>query len=273
MLAVYVKASTGGNRYDYPSPEVYGDTGLTSTIADDDSYTSITSSAPRPTRLFMTAIHGPEFRFLLRATPLAQPVSRRYSSCMEIPLSLRKTADGSLVYGIPLWYRVMTAALIAVMASGVFIAGSAPGLIGWIVLALLLLGFVYDERWIIDPKARVIRHYGGLWPFARAMRVDFDDIEGFSLRAFARGTVPGSESETKEQEKAFAMMNGKDADRGEKVSLFRSMGRKPYINLLVNTESGDTYLVDTLPARRAGRLKKVGEAMAAACGAGFLERG
>ncbi|MDP2790840.1 MAG: hypothetical protein Q8O15_03675, partial [Rectinemataceae bacterium] len=28
VLAVYVKASTGGNRYDYPSPGVYGDTGL-----------------------------------------------------------------------------------------------------------------------------------------------------------------------------------------------------------------------------------------------------
>jgi len=205
--------------------------------------------------------------------PLVQPALRRYSSVMEISLSLKKSADGGLVYGIPLWYRVMTAALIAVMASGVFIAGNAPGPIGWIVLALLLLGLVYDERWIVDPKARVIRHYGGFWPFARAMSVEFDDIEGFSLRAFARGTIPGSESEAKEQEKAFAMMNGKDADKGEKVSLFRSMGRKPYINLLVSTGSGDTYLVDTLPARRALRLKKAGEAMAAACGSGFTDRG
>ena len=192
---------------------------------------------------------------------------------MEISLSLKKSADGGIVYGIPLWYRVMTVTLIAVIASGVFIAGSAPGPIGWIVLVLLLLGLVYDERWIVDPKAREIRHFGGLWPFARAMRVDFDDIDGFRLGAFARGTVPGSESETKEQEKAFAMMNGKDADKGEKVSLFRSMGRKPYINLLVSIKSGETYLVDTLPARRAGRLKKVGEAMAAACGSGFSDRG
>jgi hypothetical protein len=192
---------------------------------------------------------------------------------MEISLSLKKSAGGGLVYGIPLWYRVMTSALIAVMASGVFIAGSAPGPIGWIVLALLLLGLVYDERWIIDPKAREIRHFGGLWPFPRAMRVEFDDIEGFRLSAFARGTVPGSESETKEQEKAFAMMNGKDTNKGEKISLFRSMRRKPYINLLVNTKSGESYLVDTLPARRAGRLKKVGEAMAAACGSGFSDRG
>ena len=191
---------------------------------------------------------------------------------MEISLSLKKSADGGIVYGIPLWYRVMTAALIAVMASGVLIAGSAPGPIGWIVLALLLLGLVYDERWIVDPKAREMLHFGGLWPFARAMRVNFDDIEGFSLGAFARGTVPGSESETKEQEKAFAMMNGKDANMGEKVSLFRSMGRKPYINLLVSTRPGETYLVDTLPARRAVRLKKVGEAMAAACGSVFLDK-
>lgn len=192
---------------------------------------------------------------------------------MEIPLSLKKMADGGLFYGIPLWYRVMTAAMIAVVASGFFMTGGSPGPIGWIVFVLLLLGLLYDERWIFDSKARTVRHFGGIWPLAKEIRVDFDDIEGFSLGAFARGTIPGSESEAKEQEKAFAMMNGKDTDRGEKVSLFKSMGRKPYINLLINTESGDSYLVDTLPARRAGRLKKVGQAMAATCGSGFLERG
>ncbi len=207
-----------------------------------------------------------------RGSPLAQPAPRRYSSTMEIPLSLKKTADGGLAYGIPLWYRVMTAAMIAVVASGVFISGGSPGIIGWIVLVLLLLGLLYDERWILDPKAGLIRHFGGIWPFAREMRVDFSDIEGFSLGAFARGTVPGSAGETKEEEKAFAMMNGKDSDLGEKPSLFKSMGRKPYINLLLRTKSGEAYLIDTVPARRGLRLKKAGEAMAEACGSVFSDK-
>ena len=191
---------------------------------------------------------------------------------MEIPLSLKKSADGGLVYGIPLWYRIMTAAMIAVVASGFFMAGDSPGIIGWIVLALLLLGILYDERWIIDPKARKVRHFGGLWPFAKEMQVAFDDVEEFSLGAFARGTVPGSASETKEEEKAFAMMNGKDTDSNEKFSLFKSGGRKPYINLFMMTKSADTWLIDTLPARRALRLKKVGEAMAETCGSVFLDK-
>lgn len=191
---------------------------------------------------------------------------------MEIPLSLKKTADGGLVYGIPLWYRIMTAAMIAVVASGVFIAGGMPGIIGWIVLALLILGLLYDERWIFDPKTRVVRHFGGIWPFAKELRVAFDDIEGFSLGAFARGTVPGSAGEAKEEEKAFAMMNGKDTDSGEKFSLFKSAGRKPYINLFLRTKSADSWLIDSLPARRGFRLKKVGEAMADASGSVVLDK-
>ena len=61
------------------------------------------------------------------------------------------------------------------------------------------------------------------------------------------------------------MMRGSDTDQLGRQP-FLKMGRhKPYINLLLKTKEGESYLVDTLPARRGARLKKVGQALAAAC--------
>ena len=100
---------------------------------------------------------------------------------MEIPLSLKKTADGRLVYGIPLWYRIMTGIMIALILGGMLTTAGSPGLIAWLILVLLVLGALYEEVWIVDPKARTVRHLGGLWPIARALVVNFDDVEEFAL--------------------------------------------------------------------------------------------
>ncbi len=191
---------------------------------------------------------------------------------MEIPLAFKKSADGRLSYGIPLWYRLMTAAMILLVGGGIFITGDPPSLIAWIILALLVLGTLYEERWVADPRAKEIRHIGGIWPFARATAVAFGDIEDFHLEAFARGTVPGSNEEAVDQEKAFAAMNGTAKEEMSRPSLLKSGRRKPYIQLLLETRDGESYLVDTLPARSAARLKKVGEALAAACESNFSAR-
>jgi hypothetical protein len=191
---------------------------------------------------------------------------------MEIPLSLKKTADGRLVYGIPLWYRIMTGAMIALVLGGMLTTADSPSLIAWLILILLALGTLYEEIWIVDPKAGTIRHLDGIWPIARASVLSFDDVEEFALGAFARGTVPGSTEESADKDRAFDMMNHKDTQDIGRKGFIKQGARKPYINLLLRTKSGETYLVDTLPARRAYRLKKAGEALAEACGSHFSDR-
>ena len=57
---------------------------------------------------------------------------------------------------------------------------SSPGYFS----GLLVLGLLYEERWIADPQARTIRHIGGIWPLARPIAIPFDSIEGFCLDAF-----------------------------------------------------------------------------------------
>jgi len=191
---------------------------------------------------------------------------------MEIPLSLKKTADGRLVYGIPLWYRIMTGVMIAMIAGGILTTAGSPGLIAWLILILLVLGTLYEEVWIVDTKAKTVRHLGGIWPIARALVVNFDDVEEFALGAFARGTVPGSAEETADKDRAFAMMYGKDTNDVGKNAFIKLGTRKPYINLMLRTKSGETYLVDTLPARRAYKLRKAGEALAEACASHFSDK-
>lgn len=193
---------------------------------------------------------------------------------MEIPLSLRKTPKGQLLYGIPLWYRAMTFVLLALVAGGMFSASGPPGVIGWVALVFLALGLLYEESWSIDSGKRLIRHSGGIWPFVRATAVDFDMIDEFTLQAFARGTVPDSPEEERENQRAFALLRGASGAAGEKIekrSFLDAGRRKPYINLVLSTKNGEAFLIDTLPAQRAARLVKVGETFAQACQARFSQ--
>ena len=190
---------------------------------------------------------------------------------MEIPLRLKKTADGSLSYGIPLWYRLVTAAMLVMVVAGLLTTEGSPGLFAWIILVLLIMGLVYEERWTLDPASKTIRHSSGFWPISKATTTGFDSIEEFSLRALARGTIPGSKEETDLNAKAFDMMYHRDIEQGFTKGFLRSAGRVPYINLLLKTQAGETYLVDSLPARRASRLAAVGTAFAEASGSRFVK--
>ena len=202
--------------------------------------------------------------------PLPPPPSRRYALPMEISLRLRKAADGRLIYGIPLWYRAMTAAILLLVAGAMLSSEGSPGLIAWLIFALLALGLVYEERWTLDPASKTITHRWGFWPLAKASSNDFASIEEFLLKALARGTVPGTKEESLANERAFAMMNHKDADTSMKKSFLKSASRVPYMNLLMKTTDGEIYLVDSIPARRAAKLTLVGQAFADASGREFV---
>lgn len=199
-----------------------------------------------------------------------------YPPAMEIPLTLRKNADGSISYGIPLWYRIATGAMLAFVAGGAFSAGGRPSLVAWIVIALLGLGMLYEERWTVDPKARTLSHRAGILPAVKTQSFGFDEVAELRLSAFARGTIPGSPEEEADKERAFSMMRGKDSspegDGAAKPSPFKMNRRKPYMNLIVDAKSGESFLVDALPARSAARLLKAGSAIAEAVGVPFSDK-
>jgi hypothetical protein len=195
---------------------------------------------------------------------------------MEIPLSLKKTSDGSLSYGIPLWYRIATGAMLAFVVGGAFSAGGRPSLVAWIVIVLLAFGMLYEERWIVDLKAKTITHKAGILPVTKTQSIPFTQVAELRLSAFARGTIPGSPEERTDKERAFSMMRGKDVsadgDGAAKPSPLKMNRRKPYMNLILDTVTGESFLVDALPARSASRLLKAGSAMAEAAGVPFSDK-
>lgn len=188
---------------------------------------------------------------------------------MEIPLRLKKDAAGRLVYSIPLWYRAITAIMILAIVVALISSGGTPSLVAWIILVLLILGLLYEERWIADTKEKRLLHSGGIWPFVKKTSLGFSELESFRLSAFARGTVQGSTQERIEEAKAYAIMDGRDKpDPG--IKSFLGMGHtKPYIHLIADANEERAFLVDSLPARKAYRLKKAGAAFAEACGTKF----
>ncbi len=191
---------------------------------------------------------------------------------MEIPLRFKLSADGRLSYGIPLWYRFISAAMFLIVAGGLLSSEASPGLAAWVVLGLLAMGTLYEEKWEFDPRAKTIRHSAGFLPVARARVIPYADAAEFRLTVLARGTIPGSAEEEKEKSRAFSMLKGNDREeykRGAPAFLNR---KKPYINLMMTTNDGTNLLIDSLPARHAGRLLTAGKAMAEACGVRFFEK-
>jgi len=179
---------------------------------------------------------------------------------MVIPLALRSTRDDRLVYGIPLWYRIAMGLILAVIAAALYSSGEEPGVAGWIVLALTLLSFLYDERWTFDKGTRLVTYRSGLLFAARRSEIGFDALTAIALKPFVRGTIPGSEDEAVENKAAM------EGGRGDDSSLKRVFFKKPYLCLVLEAEDGARYFVEAVPARRLPAFKEKAARIAAFCG-------
>lgn len=189
---------------------------------------------------------------------------------MDIPLVLKSRRDGGLVYSIPLWYRLAMLAMATVLVGAVVVAGGTPGPLGWIALALAVLAALYEERWVLEPKAGLLRHRFGLLVLARSLSLPFDRIEAFRLRSFVRGSVPGSGEEASIKRDALATAD----DRGDAAAEAKSGRRrhkKTYVTLVCDDLEGGGLVLNILPASRAERLREVGRRLAEAAGKPFGE--
>ncbi len=185
---------------------------------------------------------------------------------VEIPLSLKKHKDGRISYGFPLWFRILDLAIIALIVGSIFVSELAPGVMAWVLVALLAVGSLFEERWTVRPDQRCIEHRVGVFPVLRKTSISFDSIVRFSIDMFARGTIPGSEDEAAVKQRGFSMLYDKqpteDVGRVARPSTYK----KPYATLLIVTKDDATYLVDTQPAKRATHLLEAGTQLAKACG-------
>ncbi len=191
---------------------------------------------------------------------------------MEIPLRLISRKDGSLFYGIPLFFRIMMGGMLALIGAAIVLEEFQSGPIGWIAVGLLLLGFVYKEDWLFDPSNKTIRGVLGFYPLLKKTTLTFEEVAYIQLAAFSKGTIPGSEEEKSSNREAFEEMRGDVSKREIKRGGLDILRRKRlYIALLIITKNEEHYLLDMVPARRASRLSNAGRALSALIGCSFFE--
>ncbi len=179
---------------------------------------------------------------------------------MEIPLSLTSPRPDRLVYGFPVWYRAVMGAIVAVVCGALLLGEAQPGVFAWLVLAVLLLAALYEDRWSFDARDGRAEHKAGLLFWGRTVSLDFAQIERFRVVPLVRGTIPGTEDEKTSNE---AALKGERADDG---SLKRERHKKPYLSLEIECLDGTRYLVDHMPARKAEQLRLMASRIGDFCG-------
>lgn len=179
---------------------------------------------------------------------------------MEIPLSLTSPRPDRLVYGFPVWYRVVMGVIVAVVCGALFLGGTQPSIFAWVVLAILLLAVLYEDRWSFDAQEGKAEHKAGLVFWGRTVTIEFAQIDRFRVVPLVQGTIPGTEDEKASNE---AALKGGRADDG---SLRRERHKKPYLSLEIECLDGARYLVDHMPARKADRLRHMASRLGDLCG-------
>lgn len=139
---------------------------------------------------------------------------------MEIPLTLRSPGPGLLVYGLPRWHRPLMALVLALLAAGAALGGLRFGPLAWAVLALAVLGGLYEESWSFDAAAgRAVRRTG-LCFAPRRSEVAFGAIERFRLAQGARSAelVLECADGSRLVDQVPARRGARLRDRGERIA-------------------------------------------------------
>ena len=184
---------------------------------------------------------------------------------MEIPLVLVEKRDGRLVYAIPLWFRILMAAIALLVVASFAVSGEPPGVVGWIVLAAVALAALYEERWTFDAGRGLVSHRAGLLVVARTTEIGLASVERFRAEPFVRGTIPGTEDERAEN--ARALSGDSSGDLGQK----RRSYKKAYIRLVCEGSDGSRWLVNMVPDRRREAIFAVASRIASYCGVEFAK--
>lgn len=185
---------------------------------------------------------------------------------MDIPLVLTSPRPGRLVYALPVWFRIAVGLMLAVIVAALVTDGSRPGFVAWFIIAVLLLCFLYEDKWTFDASEGRATHQAGLLIAMRSTKVEFASIERLRIVPVAKGTVPGSEEERRENEAAL------EGQRPEDGSLRRPRHRKTYLSLEIEGRDGTHYLVDHVPARQAAKLRATAGRLAEVCGKPVTDR-
>ena len=168
---------------------------------------------------------------------------------MDLPFILTEGRDGTLRYGIALWYRVLAALILGILTGALTVQGEPPSIVGWLFLALSALGVLYEERWSFRRDG--VEHASGLIFAPRRLKLPRESLDVLRLVAHIRGAIPGSEDEAAWKSRA---LSGETETNhyGKKNALWK----RPYLILVLVARDGTEYAIDKVPARNLERIRR-----------------
>ncbi|MDA3950592.1 MAG: hypothetical protein PF508_15415 [Spirochaeta sp.] len=112
----------------------------------------------------------------------------------DLQFQMHTRPDGTVVLAFGLSFRLLFAVLALMVGVGIAgsIGGDAPGIVPIVIFTVLMLGALYQERWIFDPGTRSIVSAHGLIGLAFRRRWSFDQVAALEYTSYRAGSVPGS---------------------------------------------------------------------------------
>ncbi len=161
---------------------------------------------------------------------------------MQIRLSLWNR-NGRLIYGIPLWYRLLSGMTALILVSATVFSGGL-GTAGTIILGIVILASLYEERWVFDAQAGSCTGRIGLVFAARKSSFAASDVSLVRIDIFAKGRL----------------------DQHDLPPLDK-MPRGSQARLIVELVDGEHYMLDSVSLKNRGDLEMNARAIAQALGA------
>lgn len=177
---------------------------------------------------------------------------------MEIPLTLtardhsgKSTKDtdnaATLIYSIPLWYRIVTMTILTVIiianATGFNEPGWKPSIPGMLFLLVSLIAAFYEECWVFDSAGRQIKTRLGLMFLAKKYRYGFDEIVDARVDIFIKGKLDQSNPPPESK-----------------------MPRTAMARLVIELANGQNLMINNTSWRNKKKLEDTARAMCKICG-------
>lgn len=160
---------------------------------------------------------------------------------MQIHLSLRRKGN-TLIYGIPVWYRVSSAvAALALVAASVISGGL--GIPGSMIVIIVMLASLYQELWTFDVKHDACSGRMGLVFAARGPSFKASGIAQLRVDIFAKGKLDQENLPAEDK-----MPGGSQA------------------RLIVDLKNGESYMLDSVLFKRRAELEATAQTLSEALG-------
>ena len=160
---------------------------------------------------------------------------------MQVYLALRRSGY-TLVYGIPIWYRILSSVLaLVLLASAIFSGGL--GILGTILLGIALFAALYEEKWIFDGNSGRCTCRIGLIFAAKGPSFPFSEVAGLRIDLFIKGRLDQRAPAPEEK-----------------------LPPGSQVRLVIDTKAGESYMVESVPVRRRPSITASAAEIAATLG-------